>query len=526
MSLVSSLPGGLRPKLWQIDSKNQIIQRIQDNLHFTILNDDIGSGKTITSLLVIKELILKNPNDRFIILVTNNITKQWMDTLDKYFPEIYYILIAKHVEYTARVKKDHPPNIIITTSFVYFHTLEIIKNNYNLEEFKYLFIDEYESFNIDEIITLIKPIINKGFVKSDETNEERIEFMDSQLFNKFDNILLFFKHILFISSTIFDSENKNNSDIYIKQHKIMTILINMFLYDKKYNASKIIKDFINNFIHKDIVKLPIKLQYKIDKLVNFNDYKILISPHMSEFQKKIKYMKNNIVEIVYESNYIDLRLKNNKSTFTICPLCYIETNGLIESKCCSSILCYDCFLIYQKCFICSKVFDSTRGNYNLINIEQAVKVSDITNFDWIISRPTHEYLINMNYILNEIFKRSMNASVIIYFKNKQISISEKQMLLNLNCINFLIPIATNKIKFLKGGMFERSKIIELFNTNQINILFANIYFDCSGICLENATDVIYIDNYGDKYEQSIGRIIRMNRPEDKILYKHLYNTIK
>ena len=188
MSLVSSLPGGLRPKLWQIDSKNQIIQRIQDNLHFTILNDDIGSGKTITSLLVIKELILKNPNDRFIILVTNNITKQWMDTLDKYFPEIYYILIAKHVEYTARVKKDHPPNIIITTSFVYFHTLEIIKNNYNLEEFKYLFIDEYESFNIDEIITLIKPIINKGFVKSDETNEERIEFMDSQLFNKFDNI--------------------------------------------------------------------------------------------------------------------------------------------------------------------------------------------------------------------------------------------------------------------------------------------------------------------------------------------------
>lgn len=467
-------------KQWQEDSCKEILNSFKNN-KFSILKDDIGSGKTITALASINELI--KTNQKVIVLCTSNIIKQWEED-SKYFPDIKVFIFGMCIQYKAL---NNLPNLIITTSNTFVYAIDSIFKIHNPELFKYLYIDEYESLNLRSMsYVMYTPTLQ---YKRPEMQKNDIRIFD---------LISHFK-ILFITATLMN-EKDNNTFKYKQQNYIFTRII--------------------SYIHTKT------LTSKVD----LDKYILKVSNSIHEYKDKISKLKNDIKRIELESNVVKLPLnkdtelnndffKNQKNyKFAGCIYCHIESNYLIMFGCCKTMICYKCYTLFKKCLLCN-------GPMLLIyfyNI-QYNRLSLFVDETLIEYRKPEKELINLNYIINKIYiEADYVPSILIFFEHSSKLISENNLLNSLDLIYFMLPCGYNKIKILQGNTYKRARIINDFKNKDINILFVNMNFDSSGIRLEETTDVIFIDNLGSKYEQSIGRIIRMNRkniPLNEYIFK-------
>ena len=134
---------------YQIEAKNNWIKN--DHKGFFVMAT--GTGKTITSLYAIKELIENNKVFTVIAVPYKHLVTQWYDDVKEFFPNANIVYIYSEVKnpenkiysnYIA-AKADYKPLIVITTIKSFF--IDRYKNIYDQIEFdKLLIVDEAHNF--------------------------------------------------------------------------------------------------------------------------------------------------------------------------------------------------------------------------------------------------------------------------------------------------------------------------------------------------------------------------------------------
>uniref|UniRef100_A0A6C0J7V8 RING-type domain-containing protein n=1 Tax=viral metagenome TaxID=1070528 RepID=A0A6C0J7V8_9ZZZZ len=340
-------------------------------------------------------------------------------------------------------------------------------------------------------------------------------------------------HALGDLATIRDNIQKNESFVKnkfdvekIKQQFVqgkIEIYTNSIKVYNKIDDGDIIKFYENNFTHKckftEVMSLLNKYTDFESKLKVYDVSGVLNSLKTSILENSdgdvidsINEDKFNIVVILRmfkETKLNNLKAKDIKTTLDLeriktfekdiaeinktyneileepCKICLNpdETNILIYS-CCQFLICENCKKNVKECPYCRNSENDAKFFGEFVNVSDPKKKSErITNY---IDK------------LNEIIKNG--KSVLLFCDNLQSKVNRV-----IDC------------NILKGNSTCRNEIINEYKNEKIKTLLINSKNDFSGICLENTTDIIFLnDPKDDQEKQIIGRALRLGRTQPNI----------
>jgi len=202
---------------------------------FLIIGDKVGSGKTVIFLAYLQYLKSLNEDVRAVILVNKNIPQQWVDDLEKFFPEITYTL------YLNNKKKQ----INTLVNLVIISCLTIQSPLIDYENIDIYGIDEISSYHQqtfrDNCETIVKnskkgKLILLTAYNDDLMIEVHFDYLYT-LFRKTYPSTLEYSPDLF--SKILDDTSKLSG--------ILTSKVNGFIIDKIYYNNDLIIKYINTF---------------------------------------------------------------------------------------------------------------------------------------------------------------------------------------------------------------------------------------------------------------------------------------
>lgn len=144
---------GLKVLNYQSDAIKKV-QESLDTYDKTLLAACPSAGKTLMSIYIIEEYLIKNPTHKIIVLThgTTVLRTQFHDTLEEYKPDFTYELIEKSSDYNntnASVVVCLPQTLV----------------NCDLKDTQLLIVDEAHHFYLSEKAKMIKDIIAKSGVK-------------------------------------------------------------------------------------------------------------------------------------------------------------------------------------------------------------------------------------------------------------------------------------------------------------------------------------------------------------------------
>lgn len=251
-------------KKYQFESASHLLN-YGFKLPFVVLNDQIGSGKTVTFLCFLNELYLNN-SIKCLIIVSKNILNQWEDDLKNFYPRLKYTVAANK-------KKLNNVNILITTEISY---------KYFINDYDCICIDEYNILN-----KIKEPLDDKKIILI-----SYIDYNDTSICEK-----LYYKMITC-------NNFYKKYDLYNFFENVFTLVKHTFPDDIK---------IIERMFHDDITLIIDEYKKKIKKLPKsermfFNNVVIDILNIMDEY---LKYYNNIVInsEIIFKNNISNIKIK-------------------------------------------------------------------------------------------------------------------------------------------------------------------------------------------------------------------------
>jgi hypothetical protein len=521
--------------------------------NFGILNDKVGSGKTLTcisllsreinregfisessekefvdthsvfgsSICMIKKTSVKKV--KFIpiniIVVPNSIIYQWRHELLKSNLKFKIITTNAHIktleEYISKI------NVIVVTKTLYNTFVHEFDKQNKEVCIKRLICDEYASKGSFNQITadfywLITATIPQ--IYDFKTTELRYNFVKQWLAssgiktNTRYSYCLNFDHVL-----VKNSEEEINTSflvakvenlLYIAKSKnelIFNLGVDMKDEVKRMIAADDIKgaiEAIGGNIEKDSL-LKVIIKKEEDKL---KEIEASITYHETLSQNEKKQEQINKLETAKKRlNAIKERIERDENEGE-CPLCCIEYVDKCLVECCKNIMCGRCV---TKIIKTNKSCPFCRGTIDMKNMivsskEELKKKKEKKN---IKTKTKSEYIV-------DIIKKKPNGKFIIFseFSNTYDVITESLKSTGL------------KYSEVKGTTVVKNNILEKFKNGDLNIIFLNGRNDGAGINLPQTTDIILYHKVTSSglETQLIGRALRLGRTSDLKVHRLMY----
>lgn len=360
--------------------------------------------------------------------------------------------------------------------------------------------------NISKSQKLEEGIIKKhGFMGKSlkllaETNNE-IKIRESYKVNKIDekkvksqftkNKVTIYTNSIKIYNKIDDGDiipfYKNNFKHKCKFTEVMSLLNKYTDFESKlkvYDVSGVLKS----------LKLSIlaNTDGNVVKSINEDKFNIVVILRMfketklNNLKAKDNKTENDLERIkMFENDIKEINKTYNEILEEPCKICLNPNESKIMIySCCQFLICENCKIRVKECPFCRNKENVAKFFGEFVNSPDRKRISDTV----------------INYIdkLKEITKDG--ESILLFCNNLQ---SKVYKIIDCN--------------ILKGNSTHRNTIIENYKSKKIKTLLINSKNDFSGICLENTTDIIFLDDPDDDQEkQFLGRALRLGRTNANI----------
>lgn len=491
----------------------------KSNLGLLFLSDEVGSGKTVSFLLWIYNRKQSNKPFRTMVIVSFNIVHQWEEDIQKFFPaSLSYWSISKKQDRIA----DNNTDIIICTpnSFVSceLSTLDIDVICY--DEFTTLSRKNF-SHHIDIPTVIISS--NRFFDGSENVDNELLwciqamYLKSSQYGIEYGNQRIWRDDAfirLILNQTRVNFSRVDLSTLYCTIKSNITCLetFNVKKQSYYYNPSKTVK-MLSGIVSENVITLIKEYDFKsaTSELIGYmkREYSLDINPsNISENIidlvkmlkiKEIKSLDERKQKAIKEETPVDSIIKKHKEKlrdFELfnerykdlcegdCDICCMELKTPALFGCCNNIVCTECSKKLSTCPFCRSVVES-------FSMDKYKSISK-----------------TMAFIVTDILKQS-NSTLIFR--------------LGRHCDVEYDNIFGDGV-LLRGQVKTRERIIKQYHSGEIRTLILNLGTDCSGLRLENTTDIIFLCSpeyvAGDVENQIIGRALRMGRESNLDLKIH------
>ena len=510
-----------------------------------ILGDKVGYGKTLTTLsflMVSKDMEIPleqtftigegnemsyisrtykkyKINDNYcktnVIIVPNNIYKQWVDELKR--------TNLKVKEYPSRIKIQKDDDIMsYDVILIGSSRVKDVAPFYNDITFNRVIIDEADSINIADkyrcrmkarFVWLISATYFKiqfckfNFIEGVNSVQEKIPMMSSvrndEEFLQKSFQMPFTNHLNYIC--------KIPRSVYALQDQIPAEVLQML-------SAGDINGAINriggqgveskNIVEVTISKFKTKIENMEDRIKYYQSRRNITEKsrkeHINSCKKEINSL-NTRIESIKE------RLEEIKKGDQDCTICMDTCENTTIVPCCQSCYCMNCILTWlasgRSDPTCPPCRTSLKANQLIYEVEGEINHNGKRERE---QEQEQEELTKEQTIIN-LLKRKPNGKFLI-FSDYDATFNILQPLLNQNGI---------KNKILGGNKEKIERVLEEFKnpTSDCNIIMLNSQYNGAGINIECTTDIILHHKTDEAIEkQIIGRAMRLGRTSE--LYVH------
>lgn len=470
------------------------------NHKYLIINDKIGSGKSLTSLCSI------DLNKNNIIFVPPHLYSQWKNEIKKFLDENDFIFINRRSQIT-NIKPTNVKTYLIRLTMAYTLSQFIKDNPLDIDT---VIIDELFNNKFGKIDDNLYNLLFKTapltlILSGDKefNNNKFVSCLDKmKKFNSFENNFIF-SYIDVKDELNKVMKKKTNFEVYFNNSTYFSIVSPPELLDKCFQTIKISEYIIlcdvDKFIQEAMNKYESFLNVSVLNTIN-NSMKILTSEDM--IKALIKHYETSIVNLTTHSSIIQCtnkitRLKDLLKDNT-CPICLDDVNNPVILTCCDKSICKDCINSW-------------------IN----------TNRYMSITCPCCREKLSENIIAITDVKQENKYSKLGTIK--ELIKSNKKTLIfsdDSTCLEYIKKLLNSVL--ITGRISEKN--IKLFNnekSSKIKILCLNSNSMSTGLNLVATDRIIFYHVLPKKREiQAIGRALRLNRTKELEIIHLIHNDIE
>jgi len=517
---------------------NSTTIKIQTNMG--ILNDKVGSGKTLTTVSLLSRDKLKNDkketykypwitdmgsNHYFsytieeersfkvinlnVIVVSSSLFNQWVKEVNR--SDLKYYCIVKNID-IANLTKD------------IINSLDVIIVTYNrYRDFSNRFNHIYNYVNIGIKRLIFDEIQLRG--KIPLAKAQFYWIISATLPNEYEDI----NHRMYESNAIcrllqnakykFISV-KNTEDELKQSYQQAQMIEKIYIcYNIQFNMyGNLVTNEVQRMIAADDIAgaiialggtkdtcslMDIIIKKEMDKL---SQIKAQISYYTILNNKdKIEEYNKKLLTGEKELENLKDKIKRDTEDDNTCPLCIEEFEEQVLTYCCKSVLCSSCvkriYQTTQKCPYCRTKLDMKNM---VISTTKETEKKEEKKEEKLTKTEAVKQIINSNkdgkFIL---FSEFSNTFDVIQNTLMQANISFAEV---------------------KGTSDMKQKYIRMFKEGKLTVLFLNSRNDGSGIDLPEATDVILYHKMSSKdiETQVLGRALRLGRTKPLTVHRLLY----
>jgi len=510
-----------------------------------ILNDKVGSGKTLTMVSLLSRSKIKNEplEERYyypwtidmgsnhyfsyiteeqisfrplklnIIVCSSAIFQQWGNELDK--TDLNYRKIVKTADISELDKTIiETLDVILVTYNRYRDFAGYLTNIFRLENigFNRVIFDELQLTGVLPmtkakfywIISATLPYDDVGFSNRSLYNNAICTIMsgvkqkyvivkntDEELSQSYQQSeITYYKYMCFNRNfNIFGERVSNEIQRMIAADDIAGAIV--ALGGTKDNVSLL--DIILAKEEKEITGIKAQISY----------YSILQSDNSEE---KVREYKQKLTEAEKSLENLKQKIKRDTEDDNECPLCSEEYKEPVLTFCCNSVMCSKCvkslYNTTQKCPFCRVKLDMK--NMAISSSKEDEKKEELP-----------ENKITKLETVKKIIESNPNGKYILFSEFNP----------TFDAIKTALTESNVSFAEVKGTSDAKQKYIRLFKEGKIKVLFLNSRNDGSGIDLPETTDVIlYHKMSSENIEtQVLGRALRLGRTSPLKVHKLLYS---
>jgi len=516
-----------------------------------ILNDKVGSGKTLTMVSLLSRSKIKNEpleeelkrEERYyypwtidmgsnhyfsyiteeqisfrplklnIIVCSSAIFQQWGNELDK--TDLNYRKIVKTADISELDKTIiETLDVILVTYNRYRDFAGYLTNIFRLENigFNRVIFDELQLTGVLPmtkakfywIISATLPYDDVGFTNRSLYNNAICTIMsgvkqkyvivkntDEELSQSYQQSeITYYKYMCFNRNfNIFGERVSNEIQRMIAADDIAGAIV--ALGGTKDNISLL--DIILAKEEKEITAIKAQISY----------YSILQSDNSEE---KVNEYKKKLVEAEKSLENLKQKIKRDTEDDNECPLCSEEYKEPVLTFCCNSVMCSKCvkslYNTTQKCPFCRVKLDMK--NMAISSSKEEEKKED-----------EPENKITKLETVKKIIESNPNGKYILFSEFNP----------TFDAIKAALTESNVSFAEVKGTSDAKQKYIRLFKEGKIKVLFLNSRNDGSGIDLPETTDIIlYHKMSSENIEtQVLGRALRLGRTSSLKVHRLLYS---
>ncbi len=509
-----------------------------------ILNDKVGSGKTLAVVSLLSRTKMKNepleenycypwtmdmgsnhyfsfiteeqlsfrPLKLNIIVCSSAIFQQWANELDK--TDLTYRKIIKTAD-IASLDKDAIENldVILVTYNRYRDFSGYVTNIYKFQNigFNRLIFDELQLSGVLPmtkakfywIISATLPYDDAGFSNRTLYNNAITSLMhgvkqkyvivkntDAELSQSYQQSeITYYKYKCFNREfTMYGGRLSNEVQRMIAADDIAGAIV--ALGGTKDSGSLL--EIIIAKEEKEIVGIKAEISYH--STINNDNSKVKIE----EYKKKLEDAERSLENLKQ-------KVKRDTEDDNECPLCSEEYKEPVITFCCNSVMCSNCvkslYNTTQKCPFCRDKLDMKKMAISSTRKEEEKKEEE------------HEKLTKLDAAKNIILSNPDGKFILFSEFNP-----------TFDCIKSKLTEHNITFAEVKGTSDAKQKYIRLFKEGKIKVLFLNSRNDGSGIDLPETTDVIlYHKMSSENIEtQVLGRALRLGRSAPLKVHRLLY----
>jgi SNF2 family DNA or RNA helicase len=521
---------------------------------FGILNDKVGSGKTLMCVSLIsrevntpsyKHIIedkqindtvaiqgnsiysmIRKRNSTYtyfpvtVIAVNNSVIYQWKSELEQ--SNLLFKIITRNVEIDQLSTYIEHVHVLIVSKTLYnrfvneFKILALSENRDKEYCVKRLIVDEYcRRGSFPEIkhdfcwlITATIPTVY-DFCKV----ESRINYMNICLQSSGERT---YSHMY----TTYSWNNiiVKNSDEDINQSFLIARVSNI-VYIARGNHNRLLDMNINVSVEVRRMIVADNIKGAITAIGGNVEKDDLLTVIIKREEEEIKRIEASITyhatlsqedrknEYIEKLNNTKRNLENLKEKISRdessneCPLCYDEFDDKCLVSCCNSIICSRCtskvIRTNNKCPFCRSLIDL---NTMIVSSKKAISKSKYIK-------------TKVDYIL-EIISKKPNGKFIIFSEYSD----------TYKVVEDMLKKSGIKYAEIKGTTSHKNSILQKYKKGELNLLFLNCRNDGAGINLPETTDIIIYHRISSNTleTQLLGRALRLGRTADLTVHRLMY----
>lgn len=509
--------------------------------NFGILNDKVGSGKTITMVSLLSREKMNNKlvsiNHKYpwiidmgsnhyfsytvdeelsfttiplnVIVVSSAIYNQWEKELEK--TELRYKKIVKTVDYMLMTKEEIENYDVILVTYnryrdfsnrfnMLYHTSNVGIKRLIFDEIQIRGVLPLAKAEFYWIISATLPCENSTFLDRNVRNNAICKLLD----NVKQKYIIIKNTEQELSQSYQQAEIENiiyycyNKEFNLYGNRVSNEIQRMIAADDIAGAISALGGTKDNASLVDIIIL--KEEKEITQIKAQISYYNIINDDNSK--NKIEEYKEKLVFTEKALENLKQKIKRDTEDDT-CPLCFDEYKEQVLTYCCKSIMCSNCikrlYQTTQKCPYCRKTLDMKDM---VISSKKEIQQKQITDLKTKLDT------------VKDIILNNKDGKYILFseFNNTFEPIKETLIASNIT------------IAEVKGTSDSKQKSINLFKQGKIQVLFLNSRNDGSGIDLPEATDIILYHKMSSSSieTQVLGRALRLGRKSKLTVHRLLY----